>query len=72
MRESACTVQEDVVRTLAAKREAVFSYVASLTIEEKTAQLFMENLVGDDVFTPVEWTDTSRTKALMPGGYLFF
>ena len=72
MRESACTVQEDVVRTLAAKREALLSYVASLTIEEKAAQLFMENLVGDDVFTPVEWADTSRTKALMPGGYIFF
>ena len=72
MRESARVVHEDAVRTLAAKRDALFSYVASLTIEEKAAQLFMENLVGDDVFTPVEWTDPSRTKALMPGGYIFF
>lgn len=72
MRESARVVHEDAVRTLTAKRDAVFSYVASLTIEEKAAQLFMENLVGDDVFTPVEWTDPSRTKALMPGGYIFF
>ncbi len=71
MRESARVVYEDAVRTLTAKRDAVFSYVASLTIEEKAAQLFMEN-VGDDVFTPVEWTDSSRTKALMPGGYIFF
>lgn len=72
MREGARVVHEDAVRTLAVKRDAVFSYVASLTIEEKAAQLFMENLVGDDVFTPVEWTDPSRTKALMPGGYIFF
>lgn len=72
MREGARIVHEDAVRTLAAKREAIFSYVASLTIEERTAQLFMENLVGDDAFTPVEWTDSSRSKALMPGGYIFF
>ena len=72
MRECARVVHEDAVRTLTAKRDALFSYVASLTIEEKAAQLFMENLVGDDVFTPVEWTDPSRTKALMPGGYIFF
>ena len=72
MRESANAVHEDAVRTLAAKQDALFSYVASLTIEEQAAQLFMENLVGDDVFTPVEWTDASRGKALMPGGYIFF
>ena len=72
MRESANAVHEDAVRTLAAKQDALFSYVASLSIEEQVAQLFMENLVGDDVFTPVEWTDASRGKALMPGGYIFF
>ena len=72
MRESANAVHEDAVRTLAAKHDALFSYVASLSIEEQVAQLFMENLVGDDVFTPVEWTDASRGKALMPGGYIFF
>ncbi|WP_432997858.1 glycoside hydrolase family 3 N-terminal domain-containing protein [Treponema socranskii] len=72
MRERARIVHEDAVRTLAAKRDALFAYVASLSIEEQVAQLFMENLVGDDVFTPVEWTDASRGKALMPGGYIFF
>ncbi|ERF60930.1 glycoside hydrolase, family 3, N-terminal domain protein [Treponema socranskii subsp. socranskii VPI DR56BR1116 = ATCC 35536] len=72
MRDGARTVHEDVAAVLTAKREAVFSYVESLTIEEQVAQLFMENLVGDDVFTPVEWTDSSRSKALMPGGYIFF
>ena len=72
VRESARSVYKDASSILAAKREAVFSYVASLTIEDQAAQLFMENLVGDDVFTPVEWTDASRSKALMPGGYIFF
>ena len=48
-----------------------------MSIEEKISQMFMTNLVGNDVFTPVESTGDlygrrREGNALIAGGYLFF
>ena len=72
LRKNAQRMHEAIVREVQAQREAVSEYVKSLSLEEQVAQLFIVNLVGSDSFIPVEWTDASRVRALVPGGYIFF
>ena len=46
------------------KQQAVLDYIASLSLEEKIAQLFVVNIVGSSTFVPVEEN--------IAGGFLYF
>jgi beta-N-acetylhexosaminidase len=77
MRAGAAAVQSAVEAERKLRDRAVEEYVGSLSLEEQTAQLFIENLEGDALFTPVERTGALHGKPgtgapLIPGGYLFF
>ncbi|MCQ2584965.1 MAG: glycoside hydrolase family 3 protein [Treponema sp.] len=45
------------------------SYISRMSLEEKVSQMFIINLEGDSVFTPVDKLDGNP---YVPGGYLFF
>ncbi len=70
---SLCREISDINR---GKKIALDDFIASLSIEEKVSQLFIENLEGDTIFVPVEnessISGTKRKKALIPGGFIFF
>lgn len=59
------------------KDECINKYVDSLSIEDKVCQLFIINISGDIIFSPVEQKksiglDVTDNSILIPGGYLFF
>ncbi|MFA6855875.1 MAG: glycoside hydrolase family 3 N-terminal domain-containing protein [Treponema sp.] len=69
----AAALNSSVLSELQARRRAVKEYVMSLTLEEQVCQLFLENLAGNEIYIPAEWTESpAGRKALVPGGYLFF
>lgn len=77
MRRSAAAIQSEVVSLQKEQDAAINAFVDSMTLEEKAAQIFMTNLEGDAIFTPVERTGELYGKrqeggALIAGGYLFF
>ena len=75
-----CSVKREEKILMQKKAQALDSYVSSLSLEEKVCQMFIENLEGSRKFVPVEhYKDLSDTvdsvsvsKALVPGGYIFF
>ena len=61
------------------KSAALDSYIKSLSLSERLAQLFIINLEGNERFCFVEWMDDARDNRtpgqkapLVPGGYIFF
>ncbi len=68
---------QSYINQLKKEREAaVRSFVASMPLEDKIAQLFIENLEGSTSFRSYErvgaMTGTEDNKPLVAGGYLFF
>ncbi|MBP5446533.1 MAG: glycoside hydrolase family 3 protein, partial [Treponema sp.] len=71
---------EHAARELEQKQSAALdSYIKSLSLRERLAQLFVINLEGDKKFWFVEWMDDDRDNSsqaqkapLVPGGYIFF
>lgn len=71
---------ERAARELEQKQSAALdSYIKSLSLRERLAQLFVINLEGDKKFWFVEWMDDDRDNSsqaqkapLVPGGYIFF
>ena len=75
--QSATQVNSYVQNVLKQKKQAVENFVNSLSIEEQISQLFIENLVGNTQFVPVEnLSDFSKSvqndSVVVPGGFLFF
>ena len=59
------------------KSQALDSYLNSLSLRERLAQLFVLNLEGNEKFWFVEWVDgengsQAQKAPLIPGGYIFF
>jgi len=77
LRNSARAIQKELSLIEKNQKAALDAFVSSMSIEEKISQMFMTNLVGNDVFTPVERTGDlygrrREGNALIAGGYLFF
>ena len=77
LHQSATQVNSYVQNVLKQKKQAVENFVNSLSIEEQISQLFIENLVGNTQFVPVEnLSDFSKyvqnDSVVVPGGFLFF
>jgi beta-N-acetylhexosaminidase len=75
--QSATQVNSYVQNVLKQKKQAVENFVNSLSLEDQISQLFIENLVGNTQFVPVEKLSDFSTSVLddsfvVPGGFLFF
>ena len=74
--KSAAEIQQRILQIKKAKKTAVKAFVKELPLEQKIAQLFLENLEGNSHFIPVE-NFSSVDKAapnepMIAGGYIFF
>lgn len=67
VRKNARDVFLYVMKVSAEKKSAIHAYVLSLPLEQRTAQLFVENLTGCTSFIPAE-----KGSGHIPGGYIFF
>ena len=77
LRNSAREIQKEVSSIQKAQNSALDSFISNMRIEEKISQLFMTNLVGNDIFIPIEhagdlYGRRGEGSALIAGGYLFF
>ena len=64
--QSAIQVNSYVQNVLKQKKQTVENFVNSLSIEEQISQLFIENLVGNTQFVPVEnLSDFSKSVKLI-------
>lgn len=73
---SASEVQSYINQKKSEREEALSRYVANLPLEQKIAQLFIENLEGCTSFRSYEtlgaMTGTKDDRPLIAGGYIFF
>lgn len=77
LHQNATQVYSYVQNVIKQKKQTVENFVNSLSLEEQISQLFIENLVGNTQFIPVEkLSDFSTTiqddSFVIPGGFLFF
>ena len=74
--ESAAAIQTYINQIKNQREAAMDSYVAALPLEQKIAQLFIENLEGNTSFRSYEsvgaMTGTDDDRPLIAGGYIFF
>ena len=74
--EAAAQMQTYINQIKTEKDEALARYVASLPLEQKIAQMFIENLEGCTNFRSYEtvgaMTGTEDSTPLVAGGYIFF
>ncbi len=74
--EAAAQMQTYINQIKTEKDEALARYVASLPLEQKIAQMFIENLEGCTKFRSYEtvgaMTGTEDSTPLVAGGYIFF
>ena len=74
--EAAAQIQTYINQIKTEKDEALARYVASLPLEQKIAQMFIENLEGCTKFRSYEtvgaMTGTEDSTPLVAGGYIFF
>ena len=74
--EAAAQIQTYINQIKTEKDEALARYVASLPLEQKIAQMFIENLEGCTNFRSYEtvgaMTGTEDSTQLVAGGYIFF
>ena len=74
--EAAAQIQTYINQIKTEKDEALARYVASLPLEQKIAQMFIENLEGCTNFRSYEtvgaMTGTEDSTPLVAGGYIFF
>ncbi len=74
--EAAAQIQTYINQIKTEKDEALARYVASLPLEQKIAQMFIENLEGCSKFRSYEtvgaMTGTEDSTPLVAGGYIFF
>ena len=74
--EAAAQMQAYINQIKTERDEALASYVASLPLEQKIAQMFIENLEGCTNFRSYEtigaMTGTDDATPLVAGGYIFF
>ena len=74
--EAAAQMQTYINQIKTERDEALASYVASLPLEQKIAQMFIENLEGCTNFRSYEtvgaMTGTDDATPLVAGGYIFF
>ena len=75
-RATANNIQAYINQIKTDRDRALDSYVAGLPLEQKIAQLFIENLEGSTTFRSYEsvgaMTGTNDDRPLIAGGYIFF
>ena len=76
-REAGRAAEFSALETERQKSRALDSYLNSLSLRERLAQLFVLNLEGNEKFWFVEWVDgekgpQAKKEPLIPGGYIFF
>ena len=62
-------IQKEIKAVQKRNDAALDLFISRMSLEEKVSQMFIINLEGNSVFTPV---DRLNGKPYVPGGYLFF